>query len=71
MSLRFIKWLIVALIATAIVIALSYFSAQEAEATEIACAADRIYQNAEMPATPWPPARQADSRWAGLTPPSA
>lgn len=71
MSLRFFKWLIIALIATAIVIALTYYSAPEAGAGDSRSGAGLNYQNAEIPATPWAPAFQAKWRWASLTPPSA
>lgn len=71
MSVRFIKWLIVVLIAAAIVMTLERLLRPGASAATPPSAPAEPYQNADMPATPTAPASQADSRSPDSIPPSA
>jgi hypothetical protein len=71
MSVRFIKWLIVVLIAAAVVIALERLFRPDPTAGVPAAPVPGSHQNAEIPATPMAPAFQASSRSDSFMPPSA
>ncbi len=71
MTLRLIKWLIVVLIAAAIVVALDRILRADARAALPTPSAPAIHQNAEMPAMPTAPDCQAASRCRSSIPPSA
>lgn len=71
MSVRFIKWLIVVLIAAAIVIALDHLLRPDPSAGIPATPVPGVHQKADIPATPIAPAFQAASRSASFMPPSA
>lgn len=68
MSRRFLKWLIVALITAALVMALQQLLEPGASA---AVPAGRGYQSPLMAAMPWAPASQASGRSASFIPPMA
>lgn len=71
MSLRFVKWLIIVLIAAALVIALDHFLQSGTAAALPGQREHFVHQNAEMAATPTAPACQASSRSRFDIPPSA
>lgn len=71
MNMRFIKWLIVVLIAAAVVVAIYHVLRPDASAAVPGRGVTVAYQNAEMPATPWAPARHAVSRQVSSIPPMA
>lgn len=71
MSLRFIKWLIIVLIAAALVIALDHFLRPGTAAALPAPREHFVHQKAEMAAIPTAPACQASSRSRSDIPPSA
>ena len=71
MSVRFIKWLIVVLIAAAIVVALDRLFRPDPSAGIPAMPVPGIHQNAEIPATPIAPAVQAESMSDSFMPPRA
>ncbi len=71
MSVRFIKWLIVVLIAAAIVVALDRLFRPDPSAGIPVMPVPGLHQNAEIPATPMAPAVQAASMSDSFKPPSA
>jgi hypothetical protein len=72
MLLRFLKWLMVALIAAAIVLALDRAIRPEASVeSRVPTACPGCYQNAVIAAIPCAPARQASEISASVMPPMA